>query len=133
VQHPEALDGVMHDTSKKIFDGDDYHFTIADVYRFEEADTLIFRVLLENKTSQKISYDPQNVSIGLKENLFSTSIVDASGDIPPNATVTAYFGITGTATGGRNNLSPKNDWNIILSVDQKPPLTPSNDKNKKTR
>lgn len=136
VQHPEAVDGVMHDTSKKVFDYDTYCLTIADVYRFEEADTLIFRVLLENKTSQKINYDPQHVSIGLKENLFSTSIVDASGDIPPNATVTAYFGITGTATGGRNNLSPKNDWNIILiASDQHDLLIPHDDKNliKKTQ
>lgn len=134
-QHPETVDGVMHDTPKKVFDYDTYRLTIADVYRFEEADTLIFRVSLENKTSQKINYDPQNVSIGLKENLYSTSIVDASGDIPPNATVTAYFGITGTATGGRNNLSPKNDWNIILVANQPEALTPSNTKNpiKKTR
>src|SRR3990167_200865 len=113
-QHPAAVDGVMHDTPKKVFEYDGYRLVIQDVYRFEEADTLIFSVTLENKTSQHITYDPQNVSIGLKDNLYSTSIVDASGDIPPNATVVAYFGITGTATGGRNNLRPKNDWDIIL-------------------
>ena len=113
-QHPEAVEGVLHATPKQVFDYDAYRLVISDVYRFEEADTLIFSVTLENKTNHKITYDPQNVSIGLKENLYSTSIADASGDIPPNATVVAYFGITGTATGGRNNLRPTNDWNIIL-------------------
>ena len=127
-QHPGAVEGVMHDALKKELDYDNYKVVINDVYRFEETDTLIFRITLENKTSQKITYDPQNVSIGLKENLYSTSIVDASGDIPPNATVTAYFGITGTATGGRNNLSPKNDWNIILVSDNQHD-SPHNDKN----
>lgn len=116
-QHPEVLQGVFHDTSRKEVDYPNYRIVIDDVYRFEEADTLIFKLTLENKTSQPITYDPQSVSIGLKENLYSTSIVDASGSIPPHATVTAYFGITGTATGGRNHLSPKNDWNIILIAD----------------
>ena len=113
-QHPEAVEGVLHATPKQVFDYENYRLMIADVYRFEEADTLIFSITLENKTDHKITYNPQNVSIGLKENLYSTSIVDASGDIPPHATVVAYFGITGTATGGRNNLKPMNDWNIIL-------------------
>ena len=113
-QHPEKVEGVMHESPKKELDYSNYKIVIQDVYRFEEADTLIFRLSLENKTSKVITYNPQNVSIGLKENLYSTSIVDASGDIPPNSVVTTYFGITGTASGGRNNLSPQNDWNIIL-------------------
>lgn len=116
-QHPEKVEGVMHEAPKKELDYSNYKIVIQDVYRFEEADTLIFRLSLENKTSKAITYNPQNVSIGLKENLYSTSIVDASGDIPPNSVVTAYFGITGTASGGRNNLSPQNDWNIILLAD----------------
>lgn len=122
-QHPEVLQGVMHDVPRKELDYPNYRVVIDDVYRFEEADTLIFKLTLENKTSQPITYDPQNVSIGLKENLYSTSIVDASGSIPPHATVTAYFGITGTTTGGRNHLSPKNDWNIVLIADGDQSLT----------
>lgn len=118
-QHPEAVEGVMHDAPKTIEEHDEYNLVIHDVYRFEESDTLIFRITLENKTSSTITYDPQNVSVGLKSNIYSTSIVDASGEIPPNATVSAYFGITGTSTGCRNNLSPKNDWNIILLPDNK--------------
>lgn len=115
-QHPGSLEGVMHEVSNKQFDYKGYSILLNDIYRFEEADTLIFRITLENKTDSKKVYDPQNVSIGLKENLYSTSIADASGDIPPNSTVIAYFGITGTATGRRNNLAPKNDWNIILNA-----------------
>lgn len=130
-QHPEKVEGVMHDVPKKVLDYPDYRIVIQDVYRFEESDTLIFRLSLENKTSKAITYNPQNVSIGLKENLYSTSIVDASGDIPPNSVVTAYFGITGTASGGRNNLSPQNDWNIILLADGQqglPSQPPKDDK-----
>ena len=122
-QHPEVLQGVMHDAPRKELDYPNYRIVIDDVYRFEEADTLIFKLTLENKTTQSIAYDPQNVSIGLKENLYSTSIVDASGNIPPHGTITAYFGITGTATGGRNHLSPKNDWNIVLIADGDQSLT----------
>jgi hypothetical protein len=123
-QHPEKVEGVLHEIPKKELDYSNYKIVVQDVYRFEESDTLIFRLSLENKTSQSITYNPQNVSIGLKENLYSTSIVDASGDIPPNSVVTAYFGITGTANGGRNNLSPKNDWNIILIPDGQQHLAP---------
>jgi len=130
-QHPEKVEGVMHESPKKELDYSNYKIVIQDVYRFEEADTLIFRLSLENKTSKVITYNPQNVSIGLKENLYSTSIVDASGDIPPNSVVTAYFGITGTASGGRNNLSPQNDWNIILLADGQPGFAPQSPKDDK--
>ena len=128
-QHPAAVEGVMHDSLKKIISYDSFNIIINEVYRFEEEDTLIFNTTLENKTPNKITYDPQNVSIGLKENLYSTSIVDAAGDIPPSSKVTAYFGITGTATGARNNLSPNNDWNIIVITEGQKSLNPK--KNKK--
>jgi len=46
--------------------------------------------------------------------VYYASIADASGIIPPKATTTGYFAITGTPVGGRANLSIKNRFNIIV-------------------
>jgi hypothetical protein len=33
----------------------------------------------------------------------------------PQSATNALFAITGTPSGGRNNLAPKNNWNILVT------------------
>lgn len=48
------------------------------------------------------------------QNVYYASIADASGIVPPKATTTGFFAITGTPRGGRANLSIKNSFSVIV-------------------
>ena len=49
------------------------------------------------------------------QNVYYASIADASGIVPSKATTTAFLAITGSPTGGRANLSIKNQFNILVT------------------
>ena len=57
--------------------------------------------------------------------LYNQSISDAPGVLPPNASSTVYFAITGTPDGGRNELSLKNEFNVLVSRLPSPPTSSS--------
>ena len=44
------------------------------------------------------------------------SVSDASGLMPPKSKTHAWFGITSTPEGGRNNLKADNDWLLALTT-----------------
>jgi hypothetical protein len=50
------------------------------------------------------------------ERLYSQSISDASGVMPPKSDSPAYFAITGTPSGGRIDFSVKNDFIVLLAT-----------------
>jgi hypothetical protein len=105
----------------------DYEIQLDDVFRFNPEDTLIFRILLRNKTSQPIQYRPDGFSLRVGDRAYPQSISDASGTIPPNGEAPAYFAVTGTPNGGRNDLSLKNDFTVLLDriETNAPPQHPS--------
>ena len=98
----------------RVMDYKDYEVRLDEVFRFNPEDTLIFRVLLRNKTDQPIQYRPDGFSLRVGDRTYSQSISDASGTIPPKNETPAYFAVTGTPNGGRNDLALKNDFNILL-------------------
>ena len=89
--------------------------TVDEVYRFAQADTLVFRLTFKNKTAETITYAPNLLGIRAGDLVFTNAISDASGTIPPNGTEPAYIAITGTPTGGRNDLSVKNPFYVVVS------------------
>jgi len=98
----------------RVMDYKDYEVRLDEVFRFNPEDTLIFRVLLRNKTDQPIQYRPDGFSLRVGDRTYSQSISDASGTIPPKSETPAYFAVTGTPNGGRNDLALKNDFNVLL-------------------
>ena len=71
---------------------------------------------MRNKTDREIRYKPQGFSLRVGERLYSQSIGDASGTMPPKSDTPAYFAVTGTPTGGRNDISTKNDFTVLLDT-----------------
>jgi hypothetical protein len=114
-QEPDAVAGVLYDRPARICDYPRFRVRIDEVFRFEEDDTVVFNVALENQTDQPIFYDPQGFAVQLKTNIYTASVVDASGVMPPQSTSVAFFAITGTPGGGRNNLAPQNNWNVLIT------------------
>ena len=108
----------------RVVDYKDYEVQLDEVFRFNQEDTLIFRILLRNKTNQPIQYRPDGFSLRVGDRTYPQSISDASGMIPPKGVAPAYFAVTGTPNGGRNDLSLKNDFTVLLNrVETNPTLS----------
>jgi hypothetical protein len=125
VQHyPEAVSAIEYVRPARIMFYKNFRCFIDEVFRFEPEDTVIFRVLLQNDSLEPIRYDKDLISVRLADRIYSQSIVDASGEIPPGSLsakgiipgppTPVYFAITGTPHGGRNNLSADNRWNVLV-------------------
>jgi hypothetical protein len=98
----------------RVVDYKDYEVQLDEVFRFNQEDTLIFRILLRNKTNQPIQYRTDGFSLRVGDRTYPQSISDASGMIPPKGEAPAYFAVTGTPNGGRNDLSLKNVFTVLL-------------------
>ena len=128
--HPEVVeqvDYVNYGAKPPVMDYNDFEVRLEEAFRFDPQDTLIFRIVLRNKTEKEIRYQPQGFSLRVGECLYSQSISDASGVMPPRSDTPAYFAVTGTPTGGRNDVSTKNEFTVIVAkVDPASPKTGKN-------
>ncbi len=122
--HPDALAGVLHAAPEITNYYDDFKVHVRDVWRFEQEDTLIFRLELENTSDAAIYYQPQDLAARLDERIYTQSLADASGVMPPKSVTPAFFAITGNGEGGRNNLAPDNQWNVLVVRAAAATLTP---------
>lgn len=116
--HPEAVEQVdyaNYGEKPPVMDYNDFELRLDEAFRFDPQDTLVFRVVLRNKTGHEILYKPQGFSLRVGERVYFQSISDASGVMPPKSDTPAYFAITGTLNGGRNDISIKNDFTVLLS------------------
>ena len=126
--HPDALAGVLHAAPNATNYYDNFRVIIRDVWRFEEEDTLVFRIDLENTSDSTIYYKPQDLAVRLEERIYTQSLADASGVMPPKSTTPAFFAITGNGTGGRNNLAPDNKWNVLVVRVERPAERTTNER-----
>jgi hypothetical protein len=125
-QHPEALADAEARTfgdKPQVTDFNDYEIRIEEVFRFNSADTLVFHAVLRNKSDQEIRYLPESFCVRVGNRLYYQSISDAPGVLPPNSASTVYFGITGTPDGGRNELSLKNEFSVLVNRLPGPPTS----------
>lgn len=117
-QQPAAVAGAEARTfgdEPQVTDFNDYEIRIEEVFRFSPEDTLVFHVTLRNKSEHSIRYLPESFCVRVGNRLYHQSISDAPGLLPPHASSTVYFAITGTPDGGRNELSLKNEFSVLVS------------------
>ena len=113
--YPQAVSDVEVARPGTPTDYPQFVVTVDEVYRFPQADTLVFRLTFKNKTTETITYAPNLLGIRAGDLVYTNAVSDASGTIPPNGTEPAYLAITGTPTGGRNDLSVKNPFYVVVS------------------
>jgi len=113
-QYPETVQQIEHATPGSVSYYRDFRVTIEEVFRFDPEDTLVFKLRFENTGETEVVYQPQRLAARVGLNVYYASIADASGIIPPQATTTGFFAITGTPLGGRANLSIRNSFSIIV-------------------
>lgn len=122
-QHPDAVAGAVARTfgdKPQVTDFDDYEIRIEEVFRFNADDTLVFHVTLRNKSDKEIRYLPESFSVRVGNRLYYQSISDAPGVSPAHSASTIYFATTGTPDGGRNELSLKNEFSVLVTRVQAP-------------
>ena len=128
--HSETVAQVEYrnfETEPRILDCTNYAVKIDEAFRFNPEDTLIFRVGVTNESDKELRYAPNGFSLRVGERTYPQSISDASGVVPPHAEAPAYFAVTGTPNGGRNDMSIKNDFFVILdahTIGSALPITP---------
>jgi hypothetical protein len=101
-----------------------HQILLKEIIRFDDSDTLFFHIQFKNLTEQEIRYNPRDLAVNVGDKILYSSISDASGKIPGKGVTSAYFAVTGTKFGGRNNLNAKNDWKVLLPVSQMPLVLP---------
>jgi hypothetical protein len=117
-QHPDAVAQVEAKTfgdKPQITDFGDYEIRIEEVFRFNPEDTVVFHLTLRNKSDQDIRYRSDSFVVRAGNRLYHQSISDAPGVLPPKAASTVYVAITGTPDGGRNELSLKNEFSVLVT------------------
>jgi hypothetical protein len=132
-QYPEAIPQVDTAQPHNRIAYQNFEVEVAEVFRFDPEDTLVFKILLYNHSENEIYYQPQSLAIRVGLDVFYSALSDASGIMPPAnfnpetkkvepSVSLAYFVVRGTPNGGRNNLAVTNAFNVI--VNRQVPLIP---------
>jgi hypothetical protein len=124
VQQPETVADIgftTYDGKPLVSDFNDYEIQIEETFRFNAEDTLVFRIAITNKFDAPLIYQPDSFALRAGNRLYPQSISDANGDVPAKGRSIVYFAITGTPDGGRNNLSLKNQFTVLVNRISPPP------------
>lgn len=116
-QQPESVADVgftTYDGNPLISNFNDYQIQIEQAFRFNAEDTLVFRIVITNLADVPLIYQPDSFAIRAGNRLYPQSVSDADGTVPPEGQSTVYFAVTGTPDGGRNNLSLKNAFTVLV-------------------
>jgi hypothetical protein len=84
------------------------------VIRDDALDSVGFEVELRNATDRDFYYDPEGFSVRVKDEVYPQSVSDAAGLVPAGKTQAAFFVVTGTANGGRNDLAVTNRFEVLI-------------------
>jgi hypothetical protein len=123
-QQPEAVADVgftTYDGHPLVSDFNGYAIQIEQAFRFNTEDTLVFRVAITNRSDTPLLYQPDSFALRAGNRLYPQSISDADGAVPPHGRTVACFAVTGTPDGGRNELSLKNNFTVLVQRLSPPP------------
>ena len=115
-RYPNELRDTVRAENHRIFKFEKFRIELLEVVRFNREDTLVFKLLLHNETAEEIAYDKFSFSVQAGNSTYYMSAADASGVMPPKSASWAFFTITGTSDGGRNNLAPDNDFLVGVTA-----------------
>ena len=124
-QQPETeadVDFTTYDGKPLVSDFNDYEIQIEQAFRFNTEDTLVFRLVVTNRVDTPLIYQPDSFTLRAGNRLYPQSISDADGIVPPNGRSIVYFAVSGSPDGGRNELSLRNAFTVLVTrVSPTPP------------
>jgi hypothetical protein len=125
-QQPESVANVgftTYDGKPLVSNFNDYEIQIEQAFRFNAEDTLVFRVGITNKAETPLIYQPDSFALRAGNRLYPQSISDSDGQVAPKSRSIVHFAVTGTPDGGRNELSLKNNFTVLVNRLSPPPPT----------
>lgn len=120
-QHPAAVAGVEARVGvTNVTECGEYQVRVEEVYRFRQEDTLVFQVVIANRTEHPLRYAPESFSVRVGDQLYPQSLSEAEGVVPPGGEAPAYVAISGRPDGGRAELSVRNDFQVFVQREEVP-------------
>jgi hypothetical protein len=126
-QQPETVtdvDFTTYDGKPLVSDFNDYEIQIEQAFRFNTEDALVLRLAITNELDTPLLYQPDSFTLRVGNRLYPQSISDADGTVSPKGRSIVYFAVTGTPDGGRNNLSLRNAFTVLVTRLSPPPPPP---------
>src|SRR6202011_3255428 len=93
---------------------DGLKLTLRRVIRDESLDSLGFDVEMANLSDKDFLFDPESFGVRIGDEVYPEAVCDAGGIVEGGKTMPAFFVVTGTATGGRNDLAVTNKFDIVM-------------------
>lgn len=87
---------------------------IAEVFRFDAEDVLVFRVRLANTEARAIRYDPSGLAVRVGQLVFPAALAEGSGVIPAGGNDEAWFAVSGDGRGSRASLAVENTFFVLV-------------------
>jgi len=91
-----------------------FKVTVAEVFRFEAEDVLVFLVRLDNTGVQPVRFDPGAIAVRVGPALYPATLVESDGVIPAKGSAEIWFAVAGDGRGGRANLSVHNTFLVLV-------------------
>ena len=117
VNHPDVVAGVKYRDLREqplVSDCGDYEVKLAEVFRFPEEDTVVFHILITNRSDKPLDHSPEQLQVRVGDHVFTPSLTDLGSGIPPHESTLGYVLVSG-GPAGRNDLSLKNDFTFVLT------------------
>ena len=112
---PELFAGLqIAEPEKRNSIGNGVEAIIHRIMRDDSLDSVVFDVEIDNRSSKDFLYDPQGFQVRANDQVYAVSTVDARGIVKAQTNDTIFFAVTGTAMGGRNDLTPENDCDLSV-------------------
>ena len=112
-KYPNMSVDVTISTERRVSDYEHIQCSIQKVWRFNRYDALVVYIELKNKTDKILYYNPREIALAVGDQKCFVSLVDASGEMPPDSTTFLFCVITQSSMGVRQ-LSPENYWRVLL-------------------
>lgn len=87
---------------------------LAELFRFDAEDVLVFKVRLDNGSSHPIRFDPSGVAVRVGQLVCPATLVEGTGEVPARSSATVWFALAGDGRGARAELSLNNTFIVLV-------------------
>ena len=116
-QQPDAVAGVEYRDLREqplVSDCGDYEVRLTEAFRYPDDDTLVFHLVIENRSDNALEHTPERLEVRVGDHVFTPSLTDLVSTIAPHESTIGYVAVAGR-TAGLSDLSLKNDFTFVLS------------------
>ncbi len=97
-----------------VSDCGDYEVRLTEAFRFADEDTLVFHLVIANKSDKPLDHTPEKLEVQVGDRVFTPSVTDLASGIAPHESTIGYVAVS-SGPAGPNDLSLKNDFTFVLS------------------